>query len=99
MDYFELKSVIENWAQEKGIIADAEQMDLAMATLQKTSKLCNAINNDERAEIIEAIGEIMVTLIIQAKMQDISLESCLELAYNGQQSTDEAVIDESDDNS
>ena len=28
------------------------------------------------------MGDIMVTLIIQAKMQNISLEKCLESAYN-----------------
>ena len=28
------------------------------------------------------MGDIMVTLIIQAKMQDLSLEECLESAYN-----------------
>ena len=32
--------------------------------------------------IIDAIGDIMVTLIIQAKLQDLSLEECLESAYN-----------------
>jgi hypothetical protein len=28
------------------------------------------------------MGDIMVTLIIQAKMQNVSLEYCLESAYN-----------------
>ena len=28
------------------------------------------------------MGDIMVTLIIQAKMQGLSLEECLESAYN-----------------
>jgi len=82
MDYFELEAAIETWAQEKGILAKATPMAQALKTLEETTELCTAINNDDRAEIIDAIGDIMVTLIIQAKMQDLSLEGCLESAYN-----------------
>jgi len=82
MDYFELECVVENWAEEKGILAKATPMAQALKTLEETTELCTAINNDDRAEIIDAIGDIMVTLIIQAKMQGLSLEKCLESAYN-----------------
>lgn len=51
-------------------------------TLEEATELCVAINANDRAEIIDAMGDIMVTLIIQAKMQDLSLEKCLESAYN-----------------
>tara|TARA_B110000503_G_scaffold10389_1_gene14060 strand:+ start:1843 stop:2145 length:303 start_codon:yes stop_codon:yes gene_type:complete len=82
MDYFELEAVVETWAQEKGIFAKATPMAQALKTLEETTELCTAINNDDRTEIIDAIGDIMVTLIIQAKMQNLSLEECLESAYN-----------------
>ena len=82
MDYYELEAVVEAWAQQKGILAKATPMAQALKTLEETTELCTAINNDDRAEIIDAMGDIMVTLIIQAKMQGISLESCLESAYN-----------------
>tara|TARA_R100000951_G_scaffold80393_1_gene68227 strand:- start:503 stop:808 length:306 start_codon:yes stop_codon:yes gene_type:complete len=80
--YFKLQTDIEKWAQEKGILDKATPMAQALKTLEETTELCTAINNNDRAEIIDAIGDIMVTLIIQAKMQDLSLEKCLESAYN-----------------
>jgi len=82
MDYFELECAVENWAKEKEILDKATPMAQALKTLEETTELCTAINNDDRAEIIDAMGDIMVTLIIQAKMQDLSLEECLESAYN-----------------
>ena len=82
MDYFELEAVIEVWAEERGILAKATPMAQSLKTLEETTELITAINNDDREEIIDAMGDIMVTLIIQAKMQNLSLEECLESAYN-----------------
>ena len=82
MDYFELECAVESWAEEKGILEKATPMAQALKTLEETTELCTAINADDREEIIDAMGDIMVTLIIQAKMQNISLEKCLESAYN-----------------
>jgi len=82
MDYFELEHAVEEWAKNKGILDKATPMAQALKTLEETTELCTAINANDRSEIIDAMGDIMVTLIIQAKMQDITLEECLESAYN-----------------
>ena len=82
MDYFELECAVEHWAKEKEILAKATPMAQALKTLEETTELCVAINSNDRAEIIDAMGDIMVTLIIQAKMQGLKLEECLESAYN-----------------
>ena len=82
MDYFELECVIEEWAANKGILEKATPMAQALKTLEECTELCTAINKNDRPEIIDAIGDIVVTLIIQAKMQGLSLEECLESAYN-----------------
>ena len=65
--YFKLQTDIEKWAEEKGILDKATPMAQALKTLEETTELCTAINNNDRPEIIDAIGDIMVTLIIQAK--------------------------------
>jgi len=81
MDYFELECVVEQWAEDKGILSKATPMAQAIKTLEETTEFCKAVNNNNREEIIDAMGDIMVTLIIQAKMQNLSLEKCLESAY------------------
>lgn len=81
-DYFELECAIEVWAEEKGILAQATPIKQAMKTQEELTELCNAILNDDKEEIKDAIGDIMVTLIIQAKMQGLTIEECLNTAYD-----------------
>ena len=81
-DYFELECAIEVWAEEKGILAQATPIKQAMKTQEELTELCNAILNNDIEQIKDAIGDIMVTLIIQAKMQGITIEECLNTAYD-----------------
>jgi NTP pyrophosphatase (non-canonical NTP hydrolase) len=53
-----------------------------MKTWEETDELIQAIENNDRAEVIDALGDILVTIIIQAEMQGLSLTRCLESAYN-----------------
>lgn len=82
MDYFELEVAVEVWAEDKGILSKATPMAQALKTLEECTELCTAINTNNKPEIVDALGDIMVTLIIQASMQGLSLEECLESAYN-----------------
>lgn len=81
-DYFKLECAIEVWAEEKGILAQATPIKQAMKTQEELTELCNAILNDDKEEIKDAIGDIVVTLIIQAKMQGLTIEECLNTAYD-----------------
>ena len=82
MNYTELEKAVEQWAAEKGILEKATPMAQALKTLEECTEFCTAVNKNDVPEIIDAMGDIMVTLIIQAKMQGLSLEECLESAYN-----------------
>jgi NTP pyrophosphatase (non-canonical NTP hydrolase) len=82
MDYFELETAVIDWAKEKGILDKGTPMAQALKTLEETTELCNAVNANDYAEIEDALGDVMVTILIQAEMQGMSLEDCLESAYN-----------------
>jgi NTP pyrophosphatase (non-canonical NTP hydrolase) len=73
---------VEEWADTKGILAHATTIRQAEKTLEETNELICAILNEDRAEIKDAIGDIMVTIIIQAKMQGVTIEECLQSAYD-----------------
>lgn len=81
-DYQELERAVEIWAEEKGILSKATPIKQALKTQEECLELCNAILDDNKSEISDALGDILVTIIIQAKMQGMCLESCLEGAYN-----------------
>jgi len=81
-DYHELEFLVEEWAKEKGILAKATTLKQAEKTMEEVQELIAAIKNDDQEEIEDALGDILVTIIIQAKMQNVSLLSCLKCAYH-----------------
>ena len=81
-DYFELEVCVQQWAKEKGIFDKATPLKQALKTQEELTELLNAIVDDDKLEIEDAIGDIMVTLIILAEMQGVTLEECLNGAYD-----------------
>lgn len=80
--YGELEALVIAWAAQKGILENGTPKAQAMKTWEETDELITAIENDDRAEVIDALGDILVTIIIQAEMQGLKLVDCLESAYN-----------------
>jgi NTP pyrophosphatase (non-canonical NTP hydrolase) len=80
--YNELEALVLAWAQQKGILQNGTPKAQAMKTWEETDELITAIEKDDREEVIDALGDILVTIIIQAEMQGLSLTECLESAYN-----------------
>lgn len=50
-------------------------------TLEEVNELYDGILRGETDEIKDAIGDVLVTLIIQAQMWGLSAEECLHHAY------------------
>ena len=82
MDYNQLEALVIEWAENKGILQKATPARQADKTLEEVEELRAAIVDNNREEIADALGDILVTIIIQAKMQNMSLVECLEGAYN-----------------
>jgi len=77
-----LEQEVIEWAADKGILTKATPYKQAQKTLEECGELLYAIGADEPDEIIDAIGDIVVTLIIQCEMQGLKIEDCLYRAYN-----------------
>lgn len=98
MNYQELEKKVLEWAKEKQILSKATPIAQAEKTLEEVEELEEAlkaqyfgleyfINSkgkkvNTKEEIKDALGDILVTIIIQAEMQNLKLEECLESAYN-----------------
>jgi NTP pyrophosphatase (non-canonical NTP hydrolase) len=80
--YQELEVLVVEWAKEKGILEKATTIAQAGKTMEECTELMVAIARHDDDEIIDALGDILVTIIIQAEMQGLSLTECLESAYN-----------------
>ena len=78
----ELRKLVVEWAEKKGILENGTVEKQALKTLEECGELVLAIGQKNIYEIKDAIGDILVTLIIQAEMQNVSLEDCLQQAYD-----------------
>ena len=82
MKYNELEALVISQAEQKRILSNGTTMKQAEKTHEEVLELISAIDEDNREEIIDALGDILVTIIIQAEMQGLRLEDCLQSAYN-----------------
>jgi len=81
VEMIELVSRVENWGKDRKITTNGNPMTQAIKTLEETHELLEAINRNDQHEIKDAIGDIIVTLIMQCKLQRITLEECLFSAF------------------
>jgi NTP pyrophosphatase (non-canonical NTP hydrolase) len=81
-NYNELQALVLAWAQQKGIFEKGTPIAQAGKTMEECTELMVAVAFDNKEEIKDALGDILVTIIIQAEMQGMSLIDCLESAYN-----------------
>mgnify|MGYP006303699643 CR=1 FL=1 len=76
-----MKNKVLQWAKEKGILDKATPKDQMLKTVEEVGELANAIGKNDKEEIKDAIGDIAVTIIIQAELNGLDFDECLESAY------------------
>lgn len=81
MSFEPLESKVLNWAKDKGILDKATPMTQALKTLEEVNELLLAINSNNKGEIEDALGDILVTIIIGAELNGLKLTDCLQSAY------------------
>ena len=78
--YFDKK--IDKWLDDRGITKNGTSMGQAIKTLEETTELLDAINHNDEAAIIDAVGDIYVTIRGVCKVRGISFDKCVRAAYN-----------------
>lgn len=73
---------IKSWGKDRGITINGNPMTQAIKTLEETQELLLAINTNDKEGIKDAIGDVVVTLIMQCELQGFELEDCVRHAYD-----------------
>ena len=81
MSFADIENKIEMWGYDRGIIQNGKPMGQAIKTGSEFIELLDAINLNDRDAIIDAIGDVGVTLLMQCAIQKISFTECLEAAF------------------
>lgn len=80
--YQYLENEVEIWGYARGITVNGKPLGQALKTKEEADELVLAIYKNDRDEIMDAVGDIVVTLIMQCALQGFTLTECLEKAYN-----------------
>jgi NTP pyrophosphatase (non-canonical NTP hydrolase) len=82
MSYSEIEMKVVQWGEARGIVQNATALSQAIKTLEEVTELFDAINKKNLDEAKDAVGDIVVTLIMVCAVLDIDLVECLAGAYN-----------------
>jgi len=76
-----IKEVIQ-WGEEKNIIKKENSYKQFCKVVEEVAEVGTALNNKDENELIDAIGDSAVTLILLAAQNNLDFKNCLEVAYN-----------------
>lgn len=83
MTFDELIDNITQWADDRGILVPNNAPQQTMKIMEELGETAGAIlKNKEKSEIIDGIGDTLVTVIILAKQLGLDPTECLESAWN-----------------
>lgn len=82
MDYKELENKVTLWANARNILAKDNAKAQYMKFIEEAGELARGILKNNKPETVDALGDVMVTLIILSKQLNLDLIGCLEVAYN-----------------
>ena len=71
------------WGKEKNIVKkENSYKQFCKAMIEGVAEVGTALNNKDKEELIDAIGDSTVTLILLAAQNNLDFKNCLEVAYN-----------------
>jgi phosphoribosyl-ATP pyrophosphohydrolase len=73
---------VVRWGEARGIIQNSTSAAQVKKTQEEVQELVDAIAANDKAGIIDAIGDVMVTLTMIAAIEDVPIVACYQAAYN-----------------
>lgn len=75
-----LTKLIKIWSTERGL-NEADPSKQLNKFLEEAGELAQGLNKGNKAQIKDGIGDVYVTLVILAQQLGISIEECVNTAY------------------
>jgi NTP pyrophosphatase (non-canonical NTP hydrolase) len=74
---------VENWAEERGLFIEGVSTPEKqfLKTVEEVGELASALATKDTLGVVDAIGDITVTLIILSKLAGVDIEYCLQQAF------------------
>ena len=72
---------IRNWASNRGLYDKGDTKTQFAKLMEESGELARAVLKDDKAEFVDAIGDMVVVLTNLAELCGTSIEECVEKAY------------------
>ena len=77
-----MNDLILKWADERGLLKAENAPRQMLKLIEEVGELAGAMAKNKQGDIVDAIGDIQVVLIILSKQLGYDYEQCLVDAYN-----------------
>ena len=81
MSYADVQMKVIQWGEARGIVQNSTPLAQAMKTQEELNELFEAIEKGDRAEMADAYGDILVTLVMGCACADLDLVECFKSAH------------------
>jgi len=81
MSYAQTEMKVIQWGEARGIVQNSNPKAQANKTLEEVHELFDAIEANDRKAMIDAYGDILVTLVMGCATADLDLVTCFNHAY------------------
>ena len=75
-------NLIREWAEVRGITAEGNSHTQYVKLQEEAGELAKALLKNDKPEIIDAIGDIVVVLTNLAYLEGYNIENCIDTAYS-----------------
>ena len=75
-------NLIREWAMDRGIYDKGNSHTQYVKLIEEAGELAKALLKNDKPEIIDAIGDMVVVLTNLAHQEGFNIESCIDSAYN-----------------
>mgnify|MGYP000948346470 CR=1 FL=1 len=73
---------VEEWAEEKGIFDKSDAKSQTLKFCSEAGEVADAVAKDDLDELRLEIGDVIVTLILLSRMKGLTIDDCLQGAYD-----------------
>jgi NTP pyrophosphatase (non-canonical NTP hydrolase) len=77
----ELIIAVEKWAADRMILDHSTPQAQLLKTVSELGELADATLSGRDVDVVDGLGDVLVTLIIYARLRGVSLAYCLNSAY------------------
>ena len=82
MTFSKLIAYISLWHEQRKITINGNSSTQTIKLGEEYGELCAAIVRKDKAEIKDALGDMVVVMVAIAELEDMELRECVESAYN-----------------